>query len=53
LGNGGAGTGGNPGNPGNTGTTLPAQNCIVVTGGSSYPVTVGSGGFVTIAWNPQ
>jgi hypothetical protein len=24
-----------------------------VTGGASYPVVVGSGGQVTISWNPQ
>jgi hypothetical protein len=26
---------------------------VSVTPGGSYPVTVGSGGFVTISWNAQ
>jgi hypothetical protein len=26
---------------------------VPVTGGCNYPVTVGSGGSVTISWNPQ
>jgi hypothetical protein len=26
---------------------------LTVSGGSSYPVTVGPGGFATISWDPQ
>jgi hypothetical protein len=46
---------GNSGNPGNAGSvgTSGGQSCLTVTSGSSYPVTVGSGGFVNISWNPQ
>jgi hypothetical protein len=52
---GGSGNPGNPGNPGNAGNsgTSGTQNAISVTGGTSYPVTVGPGGFATISWSAQ
>ena len=55
-GGGGAGNAGNPGtgsgNPGNVGSSA-TYSCLTVSGGSSYPVTVGPGGFATISWDPQ
>lgn len=62
---GGGGGGGGRGNAGNAGGTGGAgnagsagtpvtYNCVPVTPGSPYPITVGSpGGQVVISWNPQ
>lgn len=56
-GGGGRGGLGNPGGCGGTGGAAPAAttyNCVPVTGGSSYPITVqGGGGYVNVSWNPQ
>lgn len=50
-GSGAAGSAGNPGNPGSLGT--PGSSLTPVSPGTNAPITVGSGGFVTISWNPQ
>ena len=47
-----AGTGGSAGNPGGAGTST-TFNCVPITGGSNYSVTVGPGGFVNASWNAQ
>jgi hypothetical protein len=51
---GGAGAPGNPvaGNAGG-GASPSTSPGIVVTPQTSYPITVGDGGFVTITWNSQ
>ena len=51
-----AGTAGNPGtgNPGGAGGTAPASNLAsLITGGTSYPVVVGPGGYITITYETQ
>jgi hypothetical protein len=63
MGSGGGGGGanvGNPGSPGSAGTgnsgsagspsTSPG---VSITPATSYPITVGPGGFITISWNTQ
>jgi hypothetical protein len=54
-GGGGRGNLGGPGNPGNPGSAAntTTYNSVSVTGGSSYPISVASGGFVNVSWNPQ
>lgn len=56
------GSAGNPGNPGNPGAagnpgsaaTPSTVNCLTVSPGTGYPISVGSpGGQITISWNPQ
>ena len=46
---------GGAGNPGNAGAAANPTtfNAVPVVGGTSYPVTVASGGQVNISWNPQ
>jgi len=51
-GSGGPAPAGGAGNPGQTATPA-TNNCVPVTPGSTYPVTVGTGGTITISWNPQ
>ena len=48
-------TGGSGGSGGTGGAATPVtQNCVPVTPGSPYPITVASpGGQVVISWNPQ
>lgn len=57
-GGGGRGNVGNAGGAGGAGGTGAAGtpttfNCVPVTPGCSYPITVACGGSVTISWNPQ
>lgn len=55
-GGGGRGSAGNAGNPGNPGSAANPStvNCVPVTPGSPYPISVGSpGGQIVISWNPQ
>jgi hypothetical protein len=33
--------------------TAGTFNCVTTSPGTNTPVTVGSGGYVTISWNPQ
>jgi hypothetical protein len=49
------GNSGNAGNPGSS-ATQSSVNCVTVTSGGSYPITVGTGspaGQVVISWNAQ
>jgi hypothetical protein len=54
-GGGGRGAVGNPGGAGGSGgaANTTTVNCITVTPGSPYPISVASGGNVTISWNAQ
>ena len=55
-GGGGRGNAGNAGTAGNPGSAASpsTHNCLSVSPGGSYPITVGSpGGQVKISWNPQ
>jgi hypothetical protein len=54
-GGGGGGLSGNPGNPGNPGNSASpvTYNCVSVTSGGTYPISVSSNGQVNILWNPQ
>ena len=55
-GGGGGGSGsGNPGSPGNPGSAgNPSTfNAITVVSGTSYPVSIASGGQVIVSWCPQ
>jgi hypothetical protein len=47
------GNAGNGGNPGNN-ATPSTSNCVAVTPGTNYPITVGGpGGQFVVSWNPQ
>jgi len=50
AGRGNAGNAGNPGNPGSAANPT-TFNCVSVTPGGSYPVTVN--GQIVVSWNPQ
>jgi len=52
---GGSGSAGNPGSPGNPGgsATPSTSNCVMVTSGGSYPITVAPGSSVKISWKSQ
>jgi len=54
-GRGGAGNAGGTGGAGGAGACAnpTTHNCVPVTPGCSYPITVACGGSVTISWNPQ
>ena len=51
-GTGSPGNAGSAGNAGGAGTTA-TFNCITVTAGGSYPISVGSGGTANVFWSPQ
>jgi hypothetical protein len=58
AGGGGGGGGGGNGGFGGAGSVCPPNpttyNCIPVTGGSNYPVSIpNTGGRINISWNPQ